>query len=213
MELLKKIFKRPEKSDFRKTVDANRQKHKALKAKWDNARLAAKDTSIGLQEIHISEAGNIYYIHTNILDICFARYMEMLKALQKIEFRMTSKEFDLILDNILRANQKGDKDRISREVSDAKMRHSRLPEKRSIVELALTLIYRHDENPYKHNAIMQAKKITEMQNDADLEVFFCEEGWEKAKLFLPENLGAFKELNAADFLQQLLDQQKKKAIG
>lgn len=214
LKFIKGLFKKPAPlSEFRKKVEQHRQSHKELKQKWDQARMAASHKIVGLQEVHVSEAGNIYYIHTNILDIVFVRYMAMLKALQKVEFNLTLPELKKSLTYIRNANKKNDQQRIYKECDDIELRWTRLPQKRSILELAMCVIYRHDENPYIHNAVTQSKKLEEMQNDPELEVFFCEQGWEIAKPYLGDSLGDFKQLSAADFLQELLNQKKREVIG
>jgi hypothetical protein len=210
---IKNPFNRKPKSDFRQKVDANRQTHKKLMAQWDEAKLTSKGKIIGLQETFVSAAGSIYYTHTNILDVVFVRYIEMLKALQKIEFNLTKEELQQALMNIRRAAKKKDEVTVYKECDDIELRMTRLPQKRAIIDLALCMIYRHDENPYTYNAVTNAKKIEEMVTDGELEVFFCEEGWEMTKPYLEGNLGDFKKLSVQDFLNQHLQQQKEKAIG
>jgi hypothetical protein len=205
--------KKKPKSEFRQKVEANREIHKNLKAKWDNSKLIAKGKQIGLQEAFVSAAGNIFYTHTNILDVVFVRYLEMLKALQKIEFNLTSDELKLSLMKIRNAAKNKDERTVYLTCDDIELRMTRLPQKRAIIDLALCMIYRHDENPYNYNAIIQSKKIEEMKIDGDLEVFFCEEGWEMTKPYLGENLEDFKTQSVQDFLNHILQTQKEKAIG
>lgn len=211
--MFKFLKKEPPKSEFRQKVDENRQKHKSLKKTWDEIRLGAKLEQIGLQESHVDSKGNVFYTHTNILDIVFVRYMGMLEALQKIEFNLTLQEFKGILNNIRRAAKKGDEVTIYKECDDAEHRMTRLPQKRSILELAMTFIYLHDENPYTYNAVTQARKLDLITSDPELEVFFCERGWEIAKPYLPENSEGFNVSSVHDFLNKILEEKKKKDIG
>lgn len=211
MGILNQLFKKkPPKSPFMEKVEANRKKHRELKARWDDARTSANQEVIGLQEIHVSNEGNIYYIHTNILQLVYVRYTYMVELIQAIQFGFTPSEFNSMIDKITQAT---DLQTAKNLAADAKQRFNRFPHKDSLLALAMCLIYRHDENPYNKNAVLAAQKMQEAKSDPDLEVFFLKEAWVTAKKVLEEKSGDFKGLSFHDFLSHLMNQAKSGDFG
>ncbi len=169
---LKTLFKRKPKPS---KIQQNREKHKNLKKLWDSTKSISGGAPIELLESYYDKDGNIYYIHKNITDLHISRQFEFNKAMQGIEWGVTTAVLKGRLkqiDKALNSDDPADKTRGLKAVSDLQLRMERIPEKRMFLELAMALIYRHDENPYIYETAMRARKIQDIARDPNLESFF-----------------------------------------
>ena len=98
-----------------------------------------------------------------------------------------------------------------KSVSDLQLRIDRIPEKRMFLELAMALIYRHDENPYIYETAMRARKLQDIAMDPNLESFFLSEAWGISKEYLnPDRLADYKIQYFPDFQAYLMEREIQK---
>jgi len=210
---LKTIFKRKPKPG---KIQQNREKHKQLKKLWDSTKSISGGAPIELLESYYDKDGNIYYIHKNITDLHISRQFEFNKAMQGIEWGVTTAVLKGRLkqiDNALSSEDPADKTRGLKAVSDLQLRMDRIPEKRMFLELAMALIYRHDENPYIYETAMRARKLQDIAMDPNLESFFLSEAWEISRGYLnPDKLVDYKIQYFQDFQAYLMEREVEKIV-
>lgn len=195
-------------------IELSRVQHKKLKKVWDTTKTLTGGSPIELQEAYYDRGGNIYYTHKNITDFHISRQFVFNTAMQGIEWGITTKALTRRLDQI-EVSLQGDeaaRDEGLKQVSDLKLRMSRIPEKEMFLELGMCLIYRHDENPYIYEKNLRTRKLRDMANDPHLESFFLSEAWVHSKRFLgSDKWGDFKIQSFQDF-QAFLDERIMEAI-
>lgn len=231
MTFLKKIFNKDDKPKPTR-VELNRAEHKKLKDIWDKSKVLTGGRPIELREEFYDRNGNIYYVHKNITDFHIARHEEYNKAIQGIQWSIQRDQVkrrikDIISDlNICEKLAKsGNPTAIESQLNSAKekcddvlFRMDLLPEKRLILELAMVLIYRHDENPYLWEPQMKARKLQDAANDPNLEGFFLSAVWGTLKTFLTDSylMGDkwvdFGALSYQDFQDYLMEEKIKKMV-
>lgn len=184
------------------TIELNRLKNKKYRKVWDSTKSISGGTPIELQEAYYDKDSNIYYTHKNISDLHISRQFEFNKAMQGIEWGLTTQVLKSRLEQIEIALQ-GDqmaRDEGLKQVNDVKLRMKRIPEKQMFLELAMCLIYRHDENPYIYEKNLRARKLRDIDNDPNLESFFLSVAWVHSKGYLGQvKLADYKIQSFQDF--------------
>ena len=208
---IKRLFKsKPQKTK----IQFNRERHKELKKVWDSTKSISGGAPIELLEAYYDKSSNIYYIHKNITDLHISRQFEFNKAMQGIEWGVTTQVLKGRLKQIEEALKSEDaavKTRGLKSVSDLQLRMDRIPEKRMFLELAMALIYRHDENPYIYETAMRARKLQDIAMDPNLESFFLSEAWAISKEYLnPDRLADYKIQYFPDFQAYLMEREIQK---
>ena len=188
-------------------IEVNQQTHTRLKKGWDEARIAAGGKVIDIQEIYYTPSGSIYYSHANILDMSIERQIHLGKALRGLEYGVTGKYLDSF-ERKMGVYLEGDKtDKAKQLLQDFTIRRKNLPEERLLLEVALCMFYRHDENPYTYSPLLQVQKLTEAEEDANLRSFFILGVWEIIREKVgEERLVDLNIRNGQDFLTYLLNQ-------
>lgn len=208
---IKKLFK----PKIQKTkIQFNRDRHKELMQVWGSTKSISGGAPIELLESYYDKSSNIYYIHKNITDLHISRQFEFNKAMQGIEWGVTTQVLKGRLKQIEEALNSEDaavKTRGKKSISDLQLRIDRIPEKRMFLELAMALIYRHDENPYIYETAMRARKLQDIAMDPNLESFFLSEAWELSKEYLnPDRLADYKIQYFPDFQAYLMEREVEK---
>jgi hypothetical protein len=197
-------------------IQFNRDRHKELMQVWDSTKSISGGAPIALMESYYDKNGNIYYIHKNITDLHISRQFEFNKAMQGIEWGVTTPVLKGRLKQIEEALNSEDavvKTRGKKAVSDLQLRMERIPEKRMFLELAMALIYRHDENPYIYETAMRARKLQDIASDPNLESFFLSEAWGVSKSYLnPDRLEDYKIQYFPDFQAYLMEREVEKIL-
>jgi hypothetical protein len=214
MNILSKIkafFKKEEKTDIQKA----RELHAKLKKEWDKNKHITGGKVIELQEIYPSRGGNLYYVHSNILDLHVCRQMELAKALQGIQFNVDSKELDRWIEDTRKANSGPDSQYlVDQKLTDLELRRKRLPQMKMFLTVAMALIYRHDECPYVWEANKRDAKWREINKDPDLHSFFLSEGYAEGMHSLKaESLTDWNAQSLSDFLDKWRQQELDKAAS
>lgn len=210
---IKRLFKsKPQKTK----IQFNRDRHKELMKVWDSTKSISGGAPIELLESYYDKSSNIYYIHKNITDLHISRQFEFNKAMQGIEWGVTTAVLKGRLKQIedaLNSDDPADKTRGLKSVSDLQLRMERIPEKRMFLELAMALIYRHDENPYIYETAMRARKLQDIAIDPNLESFFLSEAWEISRGYLnPDKLADYKIQYFQDFQAYLMEREVEKIV-
>jgi hypothetical protein len=207
--MFKSLFKKKTKTPppTKDPIEENQQTHIRLKKGWDEARISAGGKVVDIQEIYYTTSGSIYYSHTNILDMSIERQIHLGKALKGLEYGLSSKYLDNYERKMEKYLEEGKADKAKQLLQDFKLRRKKLPEERLLLEVALCMFYRHDENPYTYSPLLQVQKLTQAEEDANLRAFFILGVWEIVRETVgEEKLEGLNILSGQDFLTYLLTQ-------
>lgn len=210
LKIIKTLLKKPKPTG----IELNRTKHKKLKKVWDSTKSLTGGSLIELQEAYYDSQSNIYYTHKNITDFHISRQFVFNKSMQGIEWGLTTKVLTRRLDQI-EVSLQGDeaaREQGLRQVNDLKLRIKRIPEKEMFLELAMCLIYRHDENPYIFEPALRTRKLRDMLRDPNLESFFLSEAWVHSKGFLNQDKLADYKIQSSQDFQDYFDKKIIEAI-
>ncbi len=205
-----KFLKRNKKTD----IQLARELHRKLKKGWDTNKFTRGGKIIELKEVYPSRSGNLYFIHKNILDLHVVRQIELSKSLQQISFNLDGSSLDKFEKECHEANNRGDQQRVSDLLNDLSIRRKRIIPKECFLNVAMSLIYRHDENPYLYEKSIRDAKMVEINRDPELMSFFLSLGFAEGSHYLKEdNLKDWNARSLQDFLNIWFREQMDKATS
>lgn len=176
--------------------------HKRLKKQWDSNKFATGGKIIDLMHVYTSRAGNLYFVHKNILDLHVVRQIELTKALQRIQFNVDEQFITQWIKGMRSKINTEQVHQMHAHLNDLEVRRKQIPPAQVFLHVALPLIMRHDENPYTWQPNIKDAKLREITNDPDLHSFFLSVGFAESHPYLKEeNLKDWKMQNLEGFLK------------
>lgn len=159
------------------TADANRATHVEMKKNWDSAQQSAGYQVVPLTEFTVDDFGNVYYINAAALHVCVDRMIEIERATLSTYFGLDANFMQAYNEAIQNAIAAKDLDLIATLQSEFIQRQKTLPAVEKLLILACLYLYRHDENPYIYDPVMQQNKLKTAQRSPYLRGFFLRLSW------------------------------------
>lgn len=208
--LVLSLFGRGKGKDEHETAhDKARALHKISKKSWDESQQRIKGHVIALEEAFTDVFGNVYYLPANgeILNYQIERRMAIelysIKAFAGLDSDYL--EYFFKKRNELAAQKRYAE--IYALTVDLEQRRNILPIEEKLLHLACLYFFRHDENPYIHDDVMQYEKLQAAKQDRALRRFFLQNAfqiWEALQRETPAYQSASIPLSPEDFERYLL---------
>lgn len=183
--------------------------HKLSKKVWDESQQQIKGHVIALEEAFADVFGNVYYLPANgeILNY----QMERRIAIELYSIKTFSGLDDDYLEYFFKRRDELAAQKRYAEIYaltlDLEQRRNVLPIEEKLLHLACLYFFRHDENPYMHDDIMQYEKLQAAKQDRALRRFFLQNAfqiWDALQKQTPAYKSASIPLCAEDFERYLL---------
>jgi hypothetical protein len=183
--------------------------HKASKKIWDESQQQIKGHVIALEEAFADVFGNVYYLPANgeILNYTMERRI----AIELYSIKTFSGLDDDYLEYFFKRRDELAAQKRYNEIYaltvDLEQRRNVLPIEEKLLHLACLYFFRHDENPYMHDDVMQYEKLQAAKQDRALRRFFLQNAfqiWDALQKQIPVYRSASIPLSAEDFERYLL---------
>lgn len=204
------LFSRKDKGEMHEDIHAPaRELHRKSKRAWDADQQRVKGHVIALEEAFTDVFGNVYYLPANgeILNYEIERRIAIelysLKAFAGLDDDYLEYFFQ-------KRNELAAQKRYAEIYSltvDLEQRRNILPIEEKLLHLACLYFFRHDENPYIHDDVMQYEKLQAAKQDRALRRFFLQNAfqiWDALQKQTPAYQSASIPLSAEDFERYLL---------
>jgi hypothetical protein len=183
--------------------------HKISKKSWDESQHQIKGHVIGLEEAFTDVFGNVYYLPANGEILNYE--MERRIAIELYSVKTFSGLDDDYLDYFFKRRDELAAQKKYAEIYaltvDLEQRKNILPLEEKLLHLACLYFFRHDENPYIHDDVMQYEKLQSAKQDRALRRFFLQNAfqiWDALQSQTPAYQSASIPLCAEDFERYLL---------
>lgn len=199
-----------------KIIARNRKQHDELMREWNGRHTARGARAKELVEAFRAMDGTIYYTLKDAIQIARGRHIALEIALKGINYSNLKELIKLqkeVFEKIKSSKKIDQKDveKAAQLNNEMTYRQTHLPEKAAILEAALILFYRHDENPYVLNPSMTTAKRRHAAADPELEAFFLKSAWVMLqKSIEAANSPDFKDLSASNLVSLLNETDKRR---
>jgi hypothetical protein len=183
--------------------------HKISKKSWDESQHQINGHVLALEEAFTDVFGNVYYLPANgeILNYSIERRV----AIELYSVKTFSGLDDDYLEYFFKRRDELAAQKRYAEIYaltvDLEQRKNILPIEEKLLHLACLYFFRHDENPYMHDDIMQYEKLQAAKQDRALRRFFLQNAfqiWDALQKQTPAYQSASIPLSADDFERYLL---------
>lgn len=147
---------------------------------WELWTAQARATSqpVMVREAYRTTNDAVYFEYADLGRIPVVRSLELNKLLLKLRFSITPEYIAQLKNEILKAVEAGETDKVLKLNKDLFDRADVAPEIPTMAELAAIFFIRHDENPYTFNPIIHTQKLKAAQTDYNLQAFFLDASWQ-----------------------------------
>ena len=186
-----------------------RELHRKSKRTWDADQQRVKGHVIALEEAFYDVFGNVYYLPANgeILNYTIERRM----AIELYSIKTFAGLDNDYLEYFFKKRDELAAQKRYAEIYaltvDLQQRRNTLPIEEKLLHLACLYFFRHDENPYIHDDVMQYEKLQAAKQDRALRRFFLQNAfqiWEALQREVPVYRSASIPLSKEDFERYLL---------
>jgi hypothetical protein len=157
--------------------EKSRALHTKLKQGWDAQQTAAQLPLSPLTEYCQDALGNVYYINAAGLDVNVDRVHEIERARLAVFHGIDELYIAAYFEQMDKALATKNIGLIGALHSDFKVRKNKLPAMEMLLNLACLYVYRHDENPYVYDSVMQHSKLETAKAIPELRAFFLRLSW------------------------------------
>ena len=187
-----------DKISFYLTVSRRARKNERNFRRWLAANVPSGLRPVDITRVYTDKHGNNFYVHNDPLSVSLERVQIIEEKLKATTYNFSKEALITRFEEIEKAVEASDADRVMQLCADAKFRISELAEEKTLLDLACVFFLIDGENPYTANPLTFQRKRELAANDDDLRAFFLQTAWDTFKASANSaNFGILKYLATA----------------